>query len=92
MSQPLQIVEMVVTNEILATFFVDPINAELSEEDERKHQHQLASIDDIRRLIVYHFIKELPAAKSTNQETEKELDRFHFRNPWCPSCCASQRA
>jgi hypothetical protein len=69
-----EIVEMVLTNEILATFFVDPINAELSEEPERKHNQQLVSIDDIRRLIIYHFIKELPAAKRMNQEMEKELD------------------
>jgi hypothetical protein len=78
-----ELVEGVLTDELLATFFVDPINTSIEDEksqsqceDYCKPHLSPTSIDEIRRLIISHFLNELPKAKGKDTEVQQRLDRL----------------
>ena len=81
-----ELVHMVLSDEIITTFFVTPMNIELEsicpDRKQRKHHEHLVSIDDIRRVIIGHFINALPAAKGAKKLTQKKVGK----TPLPPNC------
>jgi len=89
-----ELVHMVLSDEIITTFFVTPMNLSMERKNpdkhQRKHHQHAVSIDDIRRTIILHFVNELPAAKGEKKSTQKKLDslptlqtinRYEFIHP-----------